>query len=84
MPTNWRDIASTYLKSWVGNLDPLALQRLGELLVAAGYRTEAAEAFKVILIFPSYANTFYCGQEDPALVEKIVNEARDALSSLHG
>lgn len=83
-PTSWREIASTYLKSWVGSLDPLALQRLGELLVAAGYRTEAAATFRVILIFPSYANVFYGGEENLALVEQIVNEARDALSSLQG
>jgi hypothetical protein len=81
-PTNWREIASTYLKFWVGSLDPIALQRLGKLLVAAGYRTEGVEAFKVILLFPSYANTFYGGEDNLALVEQIVSEARDALSSL--
>jgi hypothetical protein len=83
VPVNWRGIASTYLKSWVGNLDPFALQGLGEFFVAAGHRAEAAETFKVILFFPSYANTFYYGKEDPDLVERIVNAARDSLSSLH-
>jgi hypothetical protein len=80
LPTNWREYAATYLKAWAGNLSPLALLGLGELLVAAGYPSEAKDAFGVVLLLPTYEG--YSGKEEPGLVEGMVSSAKEALQDL--
>lgn len=82
IPTNWRDCVATYLKAWAAGLSPLVLLDLGELLERAGCQNEAREAFRVVLLFPSYAHTYYRGQEKPGLVESIVTRAKESLQEL--
>jgi hypothetical protein len=82
LPTRWRQCVSTYLKAWAADFNPLALLDLGDLLVKAGYRTEAKEVFQVLLLFPTYANTYYSGQQKPQLVENISGSARERLREL--
>ena len=85
LPQDWRQRVSTYLKSWVGNLDPTTLIGIGKLLIKAGCRSEAKETFRVILLFPTYAKTFYGGsnwQEEAEMVEKIVGSAKESLQGL--
>lgn len=82
-PQNWRERLATYLKAWAGSLNPLALLELGDLLVKVGYRSEAREAFQVVLLFPTYAATYYRGQQKAELVEKIVVYAKESIRDLH-
>ncbi len=81
-PENWKDYAATYLKAWAAQLDPMAFLKLGELLAKTGNRPEAKDTFRVVLLFSTYADTFYGGQSDPALVNDIVSSARDSLKRL--
>ena len=75
---------STYLKAWAAHFDPMALLDLGDLLVRAGYRTEAKEVFQVILLFPTYADTYLYGRQKqkPDVVESIVSSAKESLQEL--
>ncbi|MFH1595162.1 MAG: hypothetical protein ABIG94_02155 [Pseudomonadota bacterium] len=83
LPTNWKECISTYLKAWASYLDPLSLLDLGELLTRAGYLIEAKEVFQVVLLFPTYANTYYAGQQKPELVKSIVDSAKESLKDLN-
>jgi hypothetical protein len=83
LPKDWATRVSTFLKAFACGLNPSCLQQMGELLVQAGYKTEAREAFEVVLLFPTYASTYYGGApgcED--IVAKTVNRARDSLGKL--
>ncbi len=82
LPKNWRQCVSTYLKAWAAHFNPIALLDLGDLLVRAEHRTEAKEVFKVVLLFPTYADTYYAGQQKPELVEGITNSAKESLREL--
>jgi hypothetical protein len=55
LPSDWRIAASSYLKAWTVTLSPIALQKLGELLAAAGQVEPARATFSVILEVPHYA-----------------------------
>jgi hypothetical protein len=80
---NWKNYASTYLKAWSANLSPLVLLNLGELLIKAGYKTEAKSVFQVVLLFPTYAETYYDGNPKANdLVKRITNDAKDRLNDL--
>ncbi len=81
-PANWKNYAATYLKAWVAQLDPLTLMRLGELFAKAGLRNEAKDTLRVVLLFPTYADTYYSGQRNVDLVDDIVNSAKEALEQL--
>jgi len=82
VPPNWRDYVSTYLKSWAALLDPFTLYKLGEFLLKAGRRNEAKRVFDVILLFPTYAETYYDGEPDLHFVNGIVSEAKKHLAEL--
>jgi len=82
IPQDWRERVATYLKAWAGSLNPLALLELGDLLVKVGYRSEAREAFQVVLLFPTYAATYYRGQQKAELVESIVISAKESIRDL--
>jgi hypothetical protein len=82
VPQDWRECVATYLKAWSGSLDPVALLELGDLLVKAGYRSEAKETFQVVLLFSTYAPTYYKGQQEAELVERIVGTATESLRDL--
>jgi len=82
LPTNWRQCVSTYLKAWSAQLNPLTLLDLGDLLVKAGYPTEAKAVFQTLLLFPTYANTYYGGKEQSDLVQSITESAMERLSKL--
>jgi hypothetical protein len=81
LPTNWRECVSTYLKAWAAHCDPLYLLDIGALLVRSGYRTEAKDVFQIVLLFPTYADTYY-GQQEPDLVQSIVDAANESLQDL--
>ncbi|MGA3175979.1 MAG: hypothetical protein ABSE19_01380 [Candidatus Acidiferrum sp.] len=83
LPKDWATRVSTFLKAFACGLNPSCLQQVGELLVQAGYKTEAREAFEVVLLFPTYASTYYGGAPDcEDIVAKTVNRARDSLGKL--
>jgi len=89
LQTHWKDYVSTYLKAWAGNLSPLTLLNLGDLLVAAGHQIEAKNVFQLLLLFPTYADTyFYENPNARDLVEvrrfakDITNFAKDRLNDL--
>jgi hypothetical protein len=44
---------------------------LGELLAKVGYRSEAKEAFRVLLLFPTYAETYFAGEQSREFVDSI-------------
>jgi hypothetical protein len=79
---NWKNCVSSYLKAYAAHLDPMVLLDLGELLVKAGYRSEAKQVFRAVLLFPTYAETFYGGPADPELLDKIVSSAKESLRDL--
>jgi hypothetical protein len=82
-PAKWRQCVSTYFTAWVATFDPLVLLDLGNLLVKAGYRTEAKEVFQVLLLFPTYADTYYGTFEGKTeLVKDIVDLAKESLREL--
>jgi len=85
IPPDWRKCVGTYLKAWAAHFDPMALLKLGDLLVKAGYRSEAKETFRVVLLFPTYADTYFSGQQkkhEPDLVDSIVSTAKQSLQDL--
>lgn len=87
IPENWRENASTLLKSWACDLSPLSLESLGWLLAHVKHQSEAKDVFRVMQLFPSYAIAvnFY-GSESPELaesvVEGVVERAVEALKEL--
>jgi hypothetical protein len=83
LPTDWRHCVSTYLKAWAAHFSPLTLLDLGDLLVKAGYRTEAKGVFQVLLLFPTYADTYYAGHQNLLeLVQNITDSAKERLREL--
>ncbi len=82
VPSNWRAIASTYLKAWASRLAPLDLMGLADLLVKAGFKNEARETLQVILLFPTYAKTLW-GRDDDELLANILDQAKEALRTLN-
>lgn len=81
IPTDWKPIASAFLKAWASLLDPLSLLELGDLLAKVGCKNEAKEVFQVVLLFPSYAKTLW-GKNDDDLLERIVGQAKETLQIL--
>ncbi len=81
-PTDWRPLASTFLKAWASRLDPFTLLELGDLLAKVGYKSEAREVLQVVLLFPTYAHTLW-GKNDDELLGNIVNEANETLQNLN-
>jgi hypothetical protein len=78
LPSNWKEKLATYLKSFAADLSPLAMNEVAVLLVVAGYKTEAKEAYNVILQYPDYARLTQ-GKYEPL---EVVEEAREQLSVL--
>lgn len=81
IPTDWKPIASEFLKAWASLLDPLSLLELGDLLAKVGCKNEAKEVFQVVLLFPTYAKTHW-GKSDDKLLESIVSQAKEKLQNL--
>ena len=73
VPADWRELASSYLKGWAANFNPQALMELGELLAIVGYRSEAKEAFRVLLLFPTYAETYFAREQVRNFVDSITD-----------
>jgi hypothetical protein len=82
LPKNWKQCVSTYLKAWASSLSPLVLLDLGNLLARAGSLTEAKETFEVVLLFPSYADTYYGKHQKSGLVKSITDSAKVSLREL--
>lgn len=82
VPADWRDIVATYLKGWAASFNPRALTELGDLLIKVDCRNEAKEVFRVLLLFPTYADAYFSGQQTRELVDDIVNSAKDSLQKL--
>jgi len=83
LPDDWKLRVSTYLKAWACNLTPDAFLQIAEILTLAGYKTEAREACNVVLLFPTYAETFFGGAKDTErLVTGFVEQAREQLQTL--
>jgi len=83
LPADWKLRVSTYLKAWAGGLNPNCLIEMAEMLMIAGYKTEAKAALEVVLRFPSYAPKFFGGSDDSgALTNGIVNQAKEKLQTL--
>jgi hypothetical protein len=83
VPADWRERVATYLKGWAANFNPQALTELGDLLAKTGHRSEAKEAFRVLLLFPTYAETYFAGQQTRELVDSIVSSAKESLQKLN-
>ncbi|MBN2324120.1 MAG: hypothetical protein JXQ30_10330 [Spirochaetes bacterium] len=81
-PKDWKEYVATYLKAWAVGLNPMALLELGDFLARVGYRSEARETFQVVLLFTTYADTYYRGQRKAELVESIVESAKESLRDL--
>ncbi|MBI3853309.1 MAG: hypothetical protein HY298_23930 [Verrucomicrobia bacterium] len=82
IPTDWKPLASTFLKAWASRLDPSTLLELGDMLAKVGCKNEAKEVLQVVLLFPSYAKTLW-GKNDDELLGRIVSEAKEALQTLN-
>jgi hypothetical protein len=81
--SDWRSRVSTYLKSWLASPSPQTLLEMAGILARAGHKQEAKRAYEVVLLFPSYAPRLFGTAKDTAgLVERIVEDARTALSGL--
>ena len=67
-----------------GNLDPLVLIELSELLALAGHKVEAREAAEIVVKwFPSYSSRFFAGADkNKRVTSQIVDSARDTLARL--
>jgi hypothetical protein len=64
-------------------LNPDALLQMGEMLSKAGYKTEARESYSVVLLFPTFAHTFFGGSDKTAeLTSSIVRQAEEALRNV--
>ena len=56
---------------------------MAELLMRAGYKGEAREALQVVLLFPSYAGTYFASADATGQVtDTIVERTRQALAAL--
>jgi len=82
VPADWKEIVASYLKGWAASFNPRALTELGDLFIRVGYRNEAKEVFRVLLQFPTYADTYFSGQQAKELVDDIVNSAKESLQEL--
>jgi hypothetical protein len=83
LPADWKLRVSTYLKAWAGGLNPNSLIEMAEMLMKAGYKTEAKAALEVVLLFPSYADKFFGGSDSSrALANGIVNQAKEKINAL--
>jgi hypothetical protein len=83
LPGDWKLRVSAYLKAWAGGLNPNCLIEMAEMLVKAGYKTEAKNALEVVLLFPSYAHNFFGGSDrSEALANDIVNQTKEKLQTL--
>ncbi|HXN22855.1 MAG TPA: hypothetical protein VOA41_08960 [Candidatus Dormibacteraeota bacterium] len=83
LPENWKARVSTYLKAWACYVNPEVLLLMGEMLSKAGYKTEAKETYSVVLLFPTYADTFFGSSDKTAeLTSSIVRQAEGALRNL--
>lgn len=78
VPEDWKLRVSTYLKAWACKLNPQTFLDMAEMLNRAGYKTEAREAWEVVLLFPSYASRYF-GSDNRELTNQIVDEAKQAL-----
>jgi hypothetical protein len=81
-PEDWKAISATYVKAWMATFNPQALQGLGNLMLRAGQNTEAKAVLQVLLLFPTYANTYFADKQTPDVVNSIVSQARDSLRAL--
>ena len=57
LPPDWKQRISTYLKSWAADFSPFSMHGVAELLILAGYKSEAKEAWQVFLLYPPGART---------------------------
>ena len=80
--TDWKPIASTFLKAWASHLAPTTLLELADLLAEVGCKNEAKEVLQVVLMFPTYAKTHW-GKSDDVLHEGIVSQAEENLQNLN-
>jgi hypothetical protein len=76
-PVDWRKSVSTYLKAWACDLNPTAMLDMARLLIKAGYKGEAREALRVVLLYPTYDPA-----PDSGLAQKVVQWANEVLESL--
>lgn len=81
-PTDWKPLASTFLKAWASILDPSTLLDLGDLLVKVGFKNEAKEVLQVVLLLPTYAETLW-GENHEELAGSMVRLAKEALHDLN-
>jgi hypothetical protein len=79
LPADWKRRVSSYLKAFAADLSPFPMAYVAELLTLAGYKTEAKEAWQVVVLYPSYCVTVP-GMEDTKL--QIVDEAKEKLREL--
>jgi hypothetical protein len=79
LPADWKERLSTYLKSWAADLSPFTMDAVAELLVLAGYKSEAKEAYRVLLEFPNYARNSGMGYDEPL---QIVEDAPQHIAEL--
>jgi hypothetical protein len=83
LPDNWKSRCSTYLKAWACKPNPSAIEDLAKLLIRAGYKSEASDSLRVLLLFPSYAHTYFGGKDgDRKLTNLVVENARQTLRTL--
>jgi hypothetical protein len=83
LPDNWRSRCSTYLKAWACYPNPSAIEDISRLLIRASHKSEARESLQVLLLFPSYARTYFDGRDESGkLTNTIVGNARQALADL--
>jgi hypothetical protein len=52
LPPVWKQKLSTYLKSWTMDLSLLSMHEVAELLILAGHKSEAKEAWQLFLLGP--------------------------------
>lgn len=79
-PNDWKARISIYLKAWAMNLAPYALLEMAQLLALAGYKSEGKRAAGIVADwFPSYAPRFFAGSNDPKLIERTTERAREIM-----
>ena len=80
LPYNWRSRCSTYLKAWACYPNPSAIEDVSRLLIRASLKNEARESLQVLLLFPSYARTYFGDKDESGkLTNTIVENAQQAL-----
>jgi hypothetical protein len=80
LPEDWKERVSAYLKSWAADLSPFAMSEVAELRTLAGYKTEAKEAYQVVVLYPDYARSMPGMGYDKPL--QIVERAREKILKL--